>query len=172
MLFTGLQDDGSVRKNIKTKSAKKKKARKTIEREVTLEVESESELLNREAQEKLNSDNEEIENKATLNVDSLIHTYREESQSNANINFLVDLVNDDDNEGAEEYESAGVKSMRFSRMFKKQRGAVEKTRQNLIKKTVVEEDNMDQAGQILRKVAAICILLRLINNFFRFSTLQ
>ena len=108
-----------------------------------------------------------------INIDSLISSYKEESAgSGPKTDFLVDLLNEEDfdkenqsenfdNESQKEDSDIGIKSTRLSRNFKKDKGAVEKTRKQLVKRSPdEEEDDNKKAAQHIKNVSNLfCYML-------------
>ena len=162
--FSGLAEDGSERKSAKPKSARKKKQQKktvTIDDAKGDEDEVDAEknpIKNLEVSKQ--DENVEKQN-PQLNVDSLIQNYKllqTTTEVLPKTGFLENLLQEEQEKEEEENTTSenmdtGTKSTRFSKTFKKNRQAMEKTRQNLVKKENENEDkDLERAGQMLRKV--------------------
>ena len=160
----GLAEDGSERKSAKPKSARKKKQQKktvTIDDAKGDEDEVDAEknpIKNLEVSKQ--DENVEKQN-PQLNVDSLIQNYKllqTTTEVLPKTGFLENLLQEEQEKEEEENTTSenmdtGTKSTRFSKNFKKNRQAMEKTRQNLVKKENENEDkDLERAGQMLRKV--------------------
>ena len=161
--FSGLAEDGSERKSAKPKSARKKKQKKTVtidygkgdEDEIDAEKKPVENLEVSKPDESAETQNPQ------LNVDSLIQNYKllqTTTEVLPKTGFLENLLQEDKEKEEEENTTSenldtGTKSTRFSKNFKKNRQAMEKTRQNLVKKENENEDkDLERAGQMLRKV--------------------
>ena len=159
----GLAEDGSERKSAKPKSARKKKQKKTVtigdgkrdEDEVDAEKKPVEDLEVSQPDESAETQNPQ------LNVDSLIQNYKllqTTTEVLPKTGFLENLLQEDKEKEEEENTTSenmdtGTKSTRFSKNFKKNRQAMERTRQNLVKKETENEDkDLERAGQMLRKV--------------------
>ena len=159
----GLAEDGSERKSAKPKSARKKKQKKTVtigdgkgdEDEVDAEKKTVENLEVSKPDESAETQNPK------LNVDSLIQNYKllqTTTEVLPKTGFLENLLQEDKEKEEEENTTSenmdtGTKSTRFSKNFKKNRQAMERTRQNLVKKETENEDkDLERAGQMLRKV--------------------
>ena len=111
---------------------------------------------------------EENESEEPLNIDALILNYKS-TESKEEIDFLVDRLEKEsiksgisekeeveDSKDDLEIEDINLKSTRFSKLFKKDKEAVDRSRQNLIKKK--DEDVTEKAGQLLREVCMVLII--------------
>ena len=163
IFFSGLAEAGSERKSAKPKSARKKKQKKTVtidnfrgdEDEVDAEKKPIENLEVSKPDESAETQNPQ------LNVDSLIQNYKllqTTTEVLPKTGFLENLLQEDKEKEEEENTTSenmdtGTKSTRFSKNFKKNRQAMEKTRQNLVKKENENNDkDLERAGQMLRKV--------------------
>ena len=164
VFFSGLAEDGSERKSAKPKSARKKKQQKktvTIDDAKGDEDEVDAEKKPKENLDVSKPDESAETQNPQLNVDSLIQNYKllqTTTEVLPKTGFLENLLQEDkekeeeDNTTSENMDT-GTKSTRFSKNFKKNRQAMEKTRQNLVKKENENEDkDLERAGQMLRKV--------------------
>ena len=167
--WLGLTADGGEKKTPRMKSAKKKKHKKTVSYDVGNDEEGDCDTAKEkkgDGKEKdskhKSSENSGCEQREdpSLNVDSLIRNYKEQSQVVVKTDLLENILNLEQPEESEEDTTTstinldtGTKSTRFSKNFKRNRQRVEKTRHNLVKREKENEDEkLERAGKLLQKV--------------------